>query len=68
MSTYKIVEVVGTSELSWDDAARNALETARKKLHDLRVGEVTKMDLKVAEGKLLYRTRLNLSFKYLGSS
>ncbi len=68
MSTYKIVEVVGTSELSWDDAARNAIETARKTLHDLRIGEVTKMDLKVEEGKLLYRTRLNLSFKYLGSA
>lgn len=68
MSTYKIVEVVGTSELSWDDAARNAVETARKTLHDLRICEVTKMDLKVTEGKLLYRTRLNLSFKFLGSA
>lgn len=67
MSTYKIVEVVGTSELSWDDAAKNAIETARKTLHDLRIAEVAKMDLKVEQGKLLYRTRLNLSFKYLGS-
>lgn len=67
MSTYKIVEVVGTSELSWDDAARNAIESARKTLHDLRVAEVSRMDLKIDAGKVLYRIRLNLSFKYIGS-
>jgi hypothetical protein len=67
MSTYKIVEIVGTSELSWDDAARNAIETARKTLHDLRVAEVSRMDLKIEADKVLYRIRLNLSFKYIGS-
>lgn len=65
MSLYKIIEVVGTSEVSWDDAAKHALETAGKTLHDLRVGEATKFDVKVENGKLLYRTRLSLSFKYI---
>lgn len=67
MSVYKVIELVGTSEVSWDDAAKNAIETARHTIHDLRVGEVTKFDLKVENGRLLYRTRLNLSFKYLGN-
>jgi flavin-binding protein dodecin len=67
MSTYKIVEIIGTSSLSWDDAAKNAIEQAGKTLHDLRIAEVTKMDLKMEEGKLLYRTRMEISFKYLGS-
>jgi flavin-binding protein dodecin len=65
MSVYKVIELVGTSEVSWDDAAKNAVETARHSLHDLRVGEVTKFDLKIEDGRLLYRTRLNLSFKYV---
>jgi dodecin len=65
MSVYKVIELVGTSEASWDEAAKNAIETARQSLQDLRIGEVTKFDLKIEDGKLLYRTRLNLSFKYL---
>jgi hypothetical protein len=66
MSVYRVIELVGTSEKSWDDAAKSAIETASKSLRELRIGEVTKLDLKVEDGKLLYRTRLNLSFKYTG--
>jgi len=64
-STYKIIELVGTSEKSWEDAAKTAIETAGKSLKDLRIAEVTKMDLTVEDGKVKsFRTRLNLSFKY----
>jgi len=64
-SVYKIVEVVGTNAKSWEDAAKNAVETAGGTLRDLRVAEVVKMDLKVEDGKVrAYRTRLLLSFKY----
>ena len=64
-TVYKVVEVVGTSTQSWEDAAKNAVETATKSLRDLRIAEVVKMDLKVEEGKVLaYRTRVLLSFKY----
>jgi len=64
-STYKIIELVGTSEKSWEDAAKTAVETAGKSLKDLRVAEVTKLDLTIEEGKVKsFRTRLNLSFKY----
>jgi dodecin len=66
MSVYKVIELVGTSEKSWDDAARTAVETASQSLQELRIAEVTKLDLKIENGKLLYRTRVNLSFKYLG--
>ena len=66
MSVYRVIELVGTSEVSWDDAAKNAVETASKHLRELRIGEVTKLDLKIEDGKLLYRVRLNLSFKYTG--
>ena len=64
-SVYKIVEVIGTSTKSWDDAAKNAVETASRTLRDLRVAEVVKTDLKVEHGKVkAYRTRVLLSFKY----
>lgn len=64
-STYKIIELVGTSASSWEDAAKNAVETASKTLKDLRVAEITKLDLKIENGKVAaYRTRVNLSFKY----
>ncbi len=62
---YKIVEVIGTSNKSWEEAARNAVETASKTLRDLRIAEVLKMDMKVEGGKVLaFRTRVMLSFKY----
>ena len=62
---YKIVEVVGVSEQSWEDAGRKAVETAAGSLRDLRVAEVTKLDMKVEDGKVAaFRARVSLSFKY----
>jgi flavin-binding protein dodecin len=62
---YKVIEVIGTSPRSWEDAARNAVETAAKTLRDLRIAEVVKMDMKVDGGKVVaFRTRVLLSFKY----
>ena len=64
-SIYKIIEIVGTSEKSWEDAAKTAIETAGKTLEDLRVAEVIKQDVTVEKGKVTsYRIRLNISFKY----
>lgn len=64
-SIYKIIELVGTSEVSWEDAAKHAVETAGKSLDDLRVAEISKLDMKVEGGKVVaYRARVNLSFKY----
>jgi hypothetical protein len=64
-SVYRIVDVVGVSEKSWEDAGRPAVETAAGSLRDLRVAEVTQMDMKVEEGKVTaFRTRVALSFKY----
>jgi flavin-binding protein dodecin len=64
-SVYKIIEIVGTSTKSWEDAAKTALETASKTLEDLRVAEVVKQDVTVENGKVInYRVRLNISFKY----
>ena len=64
-TVYKVVEVVGTSTVSWEDAAKHAVETASRTLRDLRIAEVVKTDLKVVNGKVLaYRTRVLLSFKY----
>ena len=64
-SVYKIVELVGTSEVSWEDAAKNAVETATKSLRDLRIAEITTLDMKIEDGKVVaYRARVNLSFKY----
>ena len=64
-SVYKIIEIVGTSTKSWEDAAKVALETASKTLEDLRVAEVVKQDVTVENGKVIsYRVRLNISFKY----
>jgi flavin-binding protein dodecin len=65
MSVYKIVEIVGTSPTSWEDAAQHALTTASKTLEDLRVAEVVKQDVTVENGKITaFRVRLNISFKY----
>jgi len=64
-STYTIVELVGTSDKSWEDAAKTAVETAAGTLRDLRVAEVVQLDLTVENGKVKqYRARVNLSFKY----
>lgn len=66
-SIYKIVDVVGTSPKSWEEAAKNAVEAASKTLRDLRVAEITKFDLKIENGKVAaYRARVSLSFKYEG--
>ncbi|MCX8021992.1 MAG: dodecin family protein [Syntrophorhabdaceae bacterium] len=64
-SVYKIIEIVGTSTKSWEDAAKTAVETASKTLEDLRVAEVVKQDVTVENGKVSnYRVRLTVSFKY----
>jgi dodecin len=64
-AVYRVVDVIGVSATSWEDAARNAIETAASSLRDLRIAEITKMDVKVDNGKLVaFRTRLSLSFKY----
>ena len=64
-SVYKVIELVGTSSKSWEEAAKNAVETASKSLKDLRVAEVRELDMKVENGKVVaYRVRVNLSFKY----
>ncbi len=67
-SVYKVIELVGTSAKSWEEAAKNAVETASKSLKDLRVAEVRELDMKVEKGKVVaYRVRVNLSFKYESS-
>ncbi len=64
-SVYKIIEVVGTSTESWEAAAKTAIDTASKSLKDLRVAEITKLDMKIEDGKVTaYRARVSLSFKY----
>ncbi len=66
-SVYKIIEIVGTSSQSWDDAARVAVERAATTLRDLRVAEVTKKDVVIEDGKVkAFRTRLAISFKFEG--
>ena len=64
-STYKVVELVGTSDKSWEEAANSAIQTAAGSLKDLRVAEITKLDAKIEDGKVKsYRARVNVSFKY----
>jgi flavin-binding protein dodecin len=64
-SVYRISDLVGVSTQSWEDAARNAVETAARTLRDLRVAEVTKLDVKIVDGKVVaFRARVQLSFKY----
>ncbi len=68
-SVYKVIELVGTSAKSWEDAAKNAVETAGNSLKDLRVAEIRELDLKVENGKVVaYRAKVNLSFKYESGS
>ncbi len=64
-SIYKVIELVGSSSVSWEDAAKSAVETAGKSLKDLRIAEIGKLDMKIEDGKVVaYRARVNLSFKY----
>ncbi len=64
-SVYRVTELVGTSETSWEEAAKIAIETASKSLKNLRVAEVTKLDIKIEDGKVVaYRSKVALSFKY----
>ena len=64
-SIYRVTEIIGTSRNSWEEAAKNAVQTAAHSLRDLRVAEVMKMDVVIEDGKAVaYRTRVSLSFKY----
>jgi len=64
-SVYKVIELVGTSEDSWEDAAKNAVERASKSLKNLRIAEVKELDMKIEDGKVVaYRTKVSVSFKY----
>jgi dodecin len=65
-STYKVIELIGVSKISWEDAAKNAIELATKTLKEMRVAEVVKMDLTIEDDLVaMYRTRLTASFKYI---
>lgn len=67
MSVYKIIELVGTSAHSWEDAAKNAVELAATSLRGLRIVEIIKLDMRLEDGKVVeYRARVNISFKYEG--
>ena len=64
-SIYKVIELVGTSDKSWEEAAKNAVETAGKSLKDLRVAEVVTLDMRIENNKVMaYRAKVSLSFKY----
>ena len=64
-SVYKVIELVGSSPTSWEDAAKNAVQTAGKTLKNLRIAEITQLDVKIENGKVTaYRAKVNLSFKY----
>lgn len=64
-SIYKIIELVGTSDTSWEEATKIAVETAGESLRDLRIAEITKLDVTIENGKVSsYRARVNVSFKY----
>ena len=64
-AVYRVTEVIGTSSSSWEDAARSAVKTAAKSLRDLRIAEISKLDVKIENGKITqFRARLALSFKY----
>ena len=66
-SVYKVIELVGTSPNSWEDAAANAVKKASQTLRDLRIAEVTAMDMHIADGKIeSYRTKIKVSFKFEG--
>ena len=65
MSVYKVIELVGSSPQSWEDAAKTAVETAAESLRDLRVAEVNELDMQIEDGKVVaYRARVKVSFKH----
>ena len=65
MSVYKVIELVGTSEVSWEDASKQAIVEANKSLRGLRIAEIKKMDVRLDDGEIVeYRVRVNVSFKY----
>lgn len=65
-STYKIIELVGTSSTSWEEAAKNAVETAAKTLKNLRIAEISSLDMRIEDNKVVaYRARVKISFKFL---
>ena len=66
-SVYKVIELVGSSPDSWEDAAKRAVEMAGQSLKELRIAEISQLDMKLEEGKVVaYRARVKVSFKYLG--
>jgi flavin-binding protein dodecin len=65
-TVYKVIEIIGTSEKSWEDAAKTAIETASKTLKEIRVAEVKDMDINIDGGKMTYRVKLRVSFKFVG--
>jgi flavin-binding protein dodecin len=66
-SVYKVIELVGTSEKSWEEAAKNAVEMAAQSLQELRIAEISAMDMRLEDGKVTaYRARVKVSFKYMG--
>jgi dodecin len=66
-SVYKVIELIGTSPNSWEEAARNALEKATESLKDIRIAEVVELDMKLENDKITaYRAKIKVSFKYQG--
>lgn len=65
-SIYKVIEIIGSSENSWEEAAKNAIQEASKHLTDLRVAEIDTLDIHLVDGKIIYRTKLHVSFRYHG--
>ena len=66
-SVYKIIELVGTSTVSWEEAAKSAVELAAKSLRDLRIAEIAELDMQIDKGKVVsYRAKVKVSFKYEG--
>ena len=67
MSVYKIIELVGTSQSSWEEAAKSAVDRANETLRDLRIAQIVKLDMRLEEGKVVeYRARVAVSFKFEG--
>ena len=65
MSVYKVIEIIGSSKKSWEDAAKNAVESTAKSLEEIRIAEVKELDMRVEKGKVgEYRAKLSVSFKF----